>query len=177
MPSTPPLEDMQERLTPAKRGFDVMNNNLIWLEDGIQQQKEFYDGSESIKMPYSNYPYHQVYKASGVYEGDGQRDDSDIEYSDMRVGDSKPNGHHLSRIERKAMAKELPVHEIIARGGKYLEAFVEAARQEENSWMTWKSVTPLSDQEAKKVMESPTLWIGRESFPVVLHTATRTRGG
>ena len=156
MPSTPPIEESDGRLTPAKRGFEVMHNNLVWLDDGIQQQEDFFDGSESIKMPYSNYPYHQVYKTSQDYEGDGQGDDSDIEYSDMRVGNTKPNGHHMSRIERKAMDKELPVHEIVARGGDYLKAFVEAARQEEASCKTWNSVTPLSDLEAKKVMDSPT---------------------
>ena len=157
VPQTPPSDSTPERLTPAKRGFEVMNNNLVWSEDGIQQQDDFYDGSEEIKMPYACYPYHQVYKTSQDYDGDGQSDDSDIEFTDMRVGNAKPTGHHMSRIERKAMDKELPVHEIMARGGKYLEAFVEAARQEEASWMAWKSVKPLTDKEAQEVMNSPTL--------------------
>ncbi len=60
VPSTPPLEDIEEsdppRVTPAKRGHEVMRNNLIWLEDGIQQQDDSYDGSKTIKMPYPNCP-------------------------------------------------------------------------------------------------------------------------
>ncbi len=157
VPLTPPSGGATGSLTPAKRGSEVLLNNLILTEEGIQQQEDSYDGSETIKMPYACYPYHQVYKTSQGYDGDGQSDDSDIEYGDMRVGNTQPTGHHMSRIERKAMDKELPVHEIIARGGKYLDAFVEAARQEEASWMTWRSVTPLSDKEAQKVMDSPVL--------------------
>ena len=77
------------------------------------------------------------------------------------------------RIERKTMDKEFPAHEIVARGGKHLEAFIEAARQEETCWTTWKSVAPYLTKKPRKRW-SHQLY-GRGPFLAAPPTATRTK--
>ena len=47
------------------------------------------------------------------------------------------NPEQLTRKEQKAMDREIPWREIVAQGGEYLKAFVEAAQKECNSWLEW----------------------------------------
>ena len=47
------------------------------------------------------------------------------------------NPEQLTRKEQKAMDREILWREIVAQGGEYLKAFVEAAQKECNSWLEW----------------------------------------
>ena len=62
------------------------------------------------------------------------------------------NPEQLTRKEQKAMDREIPWREIVAQGGEYLKAFVEAAQKECNSWLEWGAVRPLNKEEALRVL-------------------------
>ena len=55
------------------------------------------------------------------------------------------------------MDREIPWREIVAQGGEYLKAFVEAAQKECNSWLEWGPVRPLNKEEALRVLRDPAL--------------------
>ena len=133
---------------------------LTTTANGITLQEDYYDGSEDIYMPSNNNVFFQAYKASAEYEGDGQSDDSDVDFDDMKIGrsmDKKQLQEHnqLTRQQQKALDKELPWQFILEQPPEYIDAFVKSAQAEEQSWMKWNTVKPLTAAEVKEIYDSP----------------------
>ena len=128
---------------------------LICENDEIKHIENGFDGTEDVYMPSPCGNFFKVYQNSKDYEGDGQSDDSDADFDDMRTGHrAQPK---MSRIEQKALDKELPWQSIMDRGAEVVAKFVQAAKDEEESWKQWNTVKPLSAAEAKKIFDSPQL--------------------
>lgn len=58
----------------------------------------------------------------------------------------------MSRLEQKALDKEIPWQRIVDGPSHVLEAFIKAAQSEESSWMSWHSVRALDAKEANAIM-------------------------
>ena len=72
-------------------------------------RENHHDGSH-VHLPGNHYIYFQAYKSSPDYDGNGESDDSHMSCDDMRVGiQPKDQKTSLSRIEQRALDKELPV--------------------------------------------------------------------
>ena len=65
------------------------------------------------------------------------------------------NPENLTRKEQKALDREIPWREIYAKGGDYLDQFVQAAQKEHQSWMDWAPVVPLTEAESKEILKDP----------------------
>ena len=118
---------------------------------------DYHDGSHDVHLPVNHYVYFQAYKNNPEYNGDGESDDSDMSCDDMRVGNPKDQKTGLSRIEQRALDKELPVDFIMSQSKDYIQAFVDAARAEEESWKKWDTVSPLTESEAQKILSDAKL--------------------
>lgn len=119
---------------------------LIYHDEGITLADRHFDGTEDVYMPQPCTTYFTAYQASNDYEGDGMSDDTDASQDDMRTSPTTTTGNHhnengsvnepkLTRQQQKALDKEIPWRTIVDRGGNYLQAFVDAAKSEEKSWM------------------------------------------
>ena len=62
-----------------------------------------------------------------------------------------------TRKEQKAQEKEISLREVIQQSEQYIQAFVEATVKEANSFTTWKSLKPISDEEAVHILADPAL--------------------
>ena len=149
--------DTITELTYVPDSKDAYFNNLQVTEDGIHLTSDGFDGTQDIYMPVNHTYFHKVYKSSAGYDGDGQSDDNDAEFDDMRVGNKAAPSPALSRIEQKALDKELPWRFILEQDQEYINAFVQSAKDEEASWKSWNSIRPLSPREAEEVRKSPIL--------------------
>ena len=136
--------DTITELTYVPDSKDEHFNNLQVAEEGISMAPDGFDGTSDIYMPVNT-------------RGDGQSDDSDAEFDDMTVGNKSAPSPPLSRIEQKALDKELPWRFILEQDPEYIKAFIQSAKDEETSWKNWNSIRPLSPQEAAEVRKSPIL--------------------
>ena len=106
-------------------------------------------------MPYKNDVFMQTYRKHPEYAGDGLSDDSDLELDNLSKTPLSRPGPQLSRLEQKALDKEIPWQHIFNGPKDVLEKFKEAARSEEASWKLWQSVIPLDDKQAKEILQDP----------------------
>lgn len=106
-------------------------------------------------MPYKNDVFMQTYRKHPEYAGDGLSDDSDLELDNLSKTPLSRPGPQLSRLEQKALDKEIPWQHIFNGPKDVLEKFKEAARSEEASWKLWQSVIPLDDKQAKAILQDP----------------------
>ena len=127
------------------------HNGLVWYDDGIQLRHEFFDGSPDFYAYRPNDVCFQNYKKSPDYAGDGSSDFSDSECEDV-TRPPLPAEKKMTRLEQKALDKEIPWQRIMDGPPHVLQAFIDAAKSEENSWMSWQSVRALDDQEVNKIM-------------------------
>ncbi|CAJ1329046.1 unnamed protein product, partial [Effrenium voratum] len=102
-------------------------------DNGLRPVESGWDGSPDITME----PHHQ-----GFYET----------YVNHLAHDE---GDHISTVHDdsdQALEKELPWREIMKMDE---ESSVESAKEEERSWMSFKSVEPVPTKEAEKILADP----------------------
>ena len=68
------------------------------------------------------------------------------------------NSAMLTRKEQKMLDREIPWREIVEQGHAYVRKFVDAARNEHDSWMNYSSVRPLDRREALRILQDKILW-------------------
>ncbi|CAJ1329503.1 unnamed protein product, partial [Effrenium voratum] len=124
-------------------------------DNGLRPVESGWDGSPDITMEPHHQGFYETY-VNHLDEGDhisAVHDDSDQDLDDMRQGPARPDS--LSRQESKALEKELPWREIMKMDEESIAAFVESAKEEERSWMSFKSVEPVPTKEAEKILADP----------------------
>ncbi|CAK9103941.1 unnamed protein product [Durusdinium trenchii] len=94
--------------------------------------------------------------------GEPPPDDTTV---DSDSGDSsteqaeRPKYHNpgMSRQERKQLDREIPWRHILTMPPAYIDKFLAAIDKETNSWSEWRSVKPLSREEAQAVLRDKIL--------------------
>ncbi|CAJ1397606.1 unnamed protein product [Effrenium voratum] len=125
-------------------------------DDGVIQAPPGWDGSNEIYMPNNPNRAFLAYQQEKTYVGTGESEDEEPACEDLRDGTpGYLNETFLTRQEQKALDREIPWRDIVDKGGKYLEAFVKAAQEEEKSWMSWNSVREVEPELARKIMGDP----------------------
>ena len=114
-----------------------------------------WDGSPDNCLPSSSKTFITAY----VNELAEKEDDfettlseADEEFDDMSKGMPRK-----TRKEQKAQEKELSWREIMQQSDDYIQAFVEATIKEANSFTTWKSLQPIPEDEARRILNDPKL--------------------
>lgn len=130
-------------------------NHLISDDvDGIQIMENGFDGTLDTTMPYSHNTFMTAYRNDKDYQGNGDSDDSDADTTDYR-GEKSTISPTLTRQERKALDKEIPWQAIMKMDEATIDAYVEAAKKEEKSWMTFGSVEPVPREQAMAILRDP----------------------
>ena len=92
-------------------------------------------------------------QADGVNEDFTREDGSSSEDEAKTVSNNRTH----TRQELKQLDRELPWKEVKALPRASYEKFLESVRTEEDNWMRWGGIKPLSRQEAEKVLNDPKL--------------------
>ena len=114
-----------------------------------------WDGSPDNCLPSSSKTFITAYvNELAEKEGDFETtlSESDEEFDDMSKGMPRK-----TRKEQKAQEKELSWREIMQQSDDYIQAFVEATIKEANSFTTWKSLQPIPEDEARRILNYPKL--------------------
>ena len=153
-PSEPPLPQL-----PLKRPFDTMTTLL-------------YDDSELIKVsPDDDYhtgvfgpkrkAFYEAYLASQHRKDDVPPDKlhEESDTTDSDHGGPSPGlvsaKRQLSRKELKQLDRKVPWTQILR--GNNVPEYLKAIDKEANSWLEWKSVQPLSHEQARQVLNDKIL--------------------
>ena len=102
-------------------------------------------------MPYASKTFMAAYRKDTNYTGNGDSDESDAEVEDLR-GPRDAIPPTLTRQEKKALDKEIPWQTILNMDDKTIQAYVDAAKAEEVSWMQFNSVRPVPREEARRIL-------------------------
>ena len=169
------VEDPYLPKLPQKRPFPSDEAETMFTlmanEDGtISRLHSYWDGSPMIGYGPAPRRCHLAYLASPQRQEDlintnkdhdesdttqgSDTDESDIAEKDKKVPVYKQG---MSRMELKALDREIPWRRIMEMPQSYQDRFLEAINKEAESWSTWQSVEPLSDHEAEKVFQDPIL--------------------
>jgi hypothetical protein len=119
--------------------------------DGITRMTDGFDGSPEVHMPYASKTFMAAYRKDTNYTGNGDSDESDAEVEDLR-GPRDAIPPTLTRQEKKALDKEIPWQTILNMDDKTIQAYVDAAKAEEVSWMQFNSVRPVPREEARRIL-------------------------
>ena len=129
------------------------HNGFMLQDDGIQFRPEFFDGTAAYNAYKPNHVCFQRYQKSPDYAGDGRSDDSDSDRDSQDEQKPLTGEKKLSRLEQKALDKEIPWQRIMDGPQHILDAFIKAAQSEEASWMSWQSVGALTEKEADIILQ------------------------
>ena len=153
-PSEPPLPQL-----PLKRPFDSMTT-LLYDEDQLVKVNPDDDYNIGVFGPKANV-FYQAYLTSQHRKDDVPPDKPHVESDTTDSDHTGPSPgmtsakRQLSRKELKQLDRELPWTQILRSNdvAKYLKAIDKEA----TSWLDWKSVEPLSHDQARQVLNDKIL--------------------
>ena len=169
----PRLEDDSLPLLPQKRSFEALPTFFTDDTGHLHRLHQDWDGSPMIGYGPRCDIFHRCYLTTSQREADTKeigKDPADSDTTqDSETDDDAPSAsmtnasttpsykEGLSRQEVKALDREIPWRNILQMPAPYVDRFLQSIEKEANSWMTWQSVEPLSDEEANRIMRDPVL--------------------
>ena len=123
---------------------------------------KFWDGSPKLSNPYfHNQRAYNSYLVSSrrklEMKGIDEPERPDWDVSDDDENLSFSNGRQLTRQEMKQLDRELPWREVMKMAPSAIDQFVQSAVKEYNGWTKWTGIVPLSNAEAQKILDDPSL--------------------
>eukprot|EP00971_Amphidinium_carterae_P221582 4398430-Amphidinium_carterae.1 len=93
---------------------------------------------------------------------EAQSEDSEPEVLAIRSFPTDDDHHQgpsdpLGSKDKRAVQKEIPPSVILQQPQSYVDLFIAAAKKEESSWLKWKSVKAIPQQEAQRVLKDPSV--------------------
>ena len=161
------VEDPYLPQLPQKRPFDTLFTLVADEFGNITRPHSHWDGS-----PWTGYgphfkKFHYAYLTSQQRHRDVQGQGKEAGESDTTQGsdteesadEEKTNvpvyKQGMSRMELKALDREIPWRKILEMPDSYIDKFLEAIIKEAESWSSWQSVEPISDREAQEILRHP----------------------
>ncbi|CAE7309156.1 TY5A, partial [Symbiodinium microadriaticum] len=155
--------DLQEALPtlPQKRTADALANswpvNFNYFDNGEVTLRGNNNDSDYSQIPFRRCYFYRCYLNSssrkkemseaGVTE---QPERSDESSDDASLTASNSRTH--SRKELKQLDREIPWRQLTDLPKHQLDAYLEATRVENDNWMSWGGIQPISHREAKRIM-------------------------
>ena len=120
-----------------------------------------HDGSPFLSYGPRSRRFHRAYLASSTRKRDVKDSDKEPLESDSDADSSGDDANaagetdkpRLSRMERKALDRELPWRNIMEMPPAFIDQFLGAIEREHQSWLEWQSVEPLSKEEARSILQ------------------------
>ena len=155
--------DLQEALPtlPQKRTADALANswpvNFNHFDNGEVTLRDNKNDNDYSQIPFRRCYFYRCYLNSssrkkemseaGVTE---QPERSDESSDDASFTTSNSRTH--SRKELKQLDREIPWRQLTDLPKHQLDAYLEATRVENDNWMSWGGIQPISHREAKRIM-------------------------
>ena len=153
-PSEPPLPQL-----PLKRPFDALTT-LLYDDGELVKVKPDDDYHIGVFGPKTNV-FYQAYLSSQHRKDDvppdkmpDESDTTDTDHGGPSPGATSAK-RQLSRKELKQLDREIPWTQILRTS--HVPEYLKAIDKESTSWMEWKSVEPLSHDQAKQVLNDKIL--------------------
>ena len=154
---------------PQKRPFDTMFTLVADEFGNITKPHSHWDGSPSVGYGPAFKKFHYAYLSSSQRPRDLNGMDKDPNESDTTQGSDTDDSDEdqatkvpvykqgMSRMELKALDREIPWRKILEMPENYIDRFLEAVVKEAESWSSWQSVEPVDDAEARRIFQDPQL--------------------
>ena len=148
---------------PQKRPFDTMFTLVADEFGNITKPHSHWDGSPSVGYGPAFKKFHYAYLSSSQRPRDLNGMDKDPNESDTTQGSDTDDSDEdqatkvpvykqgMSRMELKALDREIPWRKILEMPENYIDRFLEAVVKEAESWSSWQSVEPVDDAEARRI--------------------------
>ena len=161
----PPQQEQQLPQLPQKRAADVLLSGIFELcvDDFGEAVLQRADETVDMPIPFHNETYYKAYLASkqrvNDLKKDGVNEDPTREDASSSEDESKTvsNNRTHTRQELKQLDRELPWKELTSQPRAQYEKYLESVRTEEDNWMRWGGIKPLSHKEADKILSDPKL--------------------
>ena len=161
----PPQQEQRLPQLPQKRAADVLLSGIFELcvDDFGEAVLQRADETVDMPLPFHNETYYKAYLASKQrvkdLKKDGINEDPTREDASSSEDESKTvsNNRTHTRQELKQLDRELPWKELTSQPRAQYEKYLESVRTEEDNWMRWGGIAPLSRREADKILNDPKL--------------------
>ena len=117
----------------------------------IRQVPQHFDGTPDLCPQRPCEAFFQIYLNSEKPIFPQEALSSDSESENQTAGPPVTSTEKLSRLQQKALDKEIPWRRIMESPKEVIQAYIEAVQNEEESWKAWSSVKPLSQHEADRI--------------------------
>ena len=138
-----------------KRVQDHYNMIFDDNQQCIRQVPSHFDGTADLVPQRPIDAFFQIYVSTEKPQELPQELDTSSDEEDG--GGINNNDGKLSRLEQKALDKEIPWRRIMESPKEIIQEYVKAIQKEEQSWKMWSSVRPLSPKEAGIIMQDKNL--------------------
>ena len=161
------VEDPYLPQLPQKRPFETLFTLVADEFGNITKPHSHWDGSPWIGYGPHFKKFHYAYLTSQQRHRDVQGQEKEAGESDTTQGsDTEESADEektkvpvykqgMSRMELKALDREIPWRKILEMPDSYIDKFLEAIIKEAESWSSWQSVEPISDREAQEILRHP----------------------
>ena len=123
----------------------------------IRQVPQHFDGTPDLCPQRPCDAFYQIYLNSEKPKSPPEELSSDSESEDETKRPSSSPQEKLSRLQQKALDKEIPWRRIMESPKDIIQAYIKAVQTEEEFWKTWSSVKPLSQSEADRIKNDKNL--------------------
>ena len=150
---------------PQKRPFDSMHTLAFEADGTITTMNPTWGGTPPQGFGKASCRFHKIYLTTQQRQQDVDGTDKPAHESDTSAdSDTSAEAHQqntlsrsMTRQEAKQLDREIPWRQIAAMPRPYVEKFLDSIIKEANSWSEWRSVRPLSHEEAQKVLRDKIL--------------------
>ena len=123
----------------------------------IRQVPQHFDGTPDLCPQQPCDAFFQICLNSEKPKSPPEDLSSDSESEDETKRPSSSPKENLSRLQQKALDKEIPWRRIMESPKDIIQAYIKAVQNEEESWKAWSSVKPLSQKEADRIKNDKVL--------------------
>ncbi|CAK9109800.1 unnamed protein product, partial [Durusdinium trenchii] len=149
---------------PQKRPFDSLHTLLREADGTITTMNPTWGGTPPQGFGRASNRFHKIYLTTQQRQQDVNGTSKPAEEADTSADSDesistpadKPS-RNMTRQEAKQLDREIPWRQIASMPRPYVEKFLDSIIKEANSWSEWRSVKPLTREEAQRVLRDKIL--------------------
>ena len=131
--------------------------NFNYHDNGEVTLRDYQDDGGYNNIPFKRNYFYKCYLNSGVRKKEmneagvteePERSDESSDDNSMSTSNSRTH----SRKELKQLDREIPWRQLTILPKPQLDAYLEATRVENDNWMSWGGIQPISHREAKRIL-------------------------
>ena len=166
LPDTEQEAAQQEPLPtlPQKRPFDSLHTILHEADGTITTMNPTWGGTPPQGFGRASNRFHKIYLTTQQRQQDvngtskpAEEPDTSADSDESTSTPADKPSRNITRQEAKQLDREIPWRQIASMPRPYVEKFLDSIIKEANSWSEWRSVKPLTREEAQRVLRDKIL--------------------